>query len=142
MPEGSALNAAARALRHRDRSACQLEALLADRGFGEDDVQAALESLTRAGVLDDMRYAENRARVLAERSAGNAYIRHDLAGAGVDETLVEEALATLASESERADRIVARRGASVRTARYLAGKGFADDVVRAAVAEGVGDGIG
>ena len=105
-------------------------------------MHAALESLTRTGVLDDTRYAENRVRVLAERSAGNAYIRHDLAEAGIDEALVDEALATLASESERADRIVARRGASVRTARYLAGKGFPAEVVRAAVAEGVGDGIG
>ena len=36
--------------------------------------------------------------------------------------------------AERAQRIVGRRGASAKTARYLAGKGFSDDVVRDVVA--------
>ena len=142
MSTGSALDAAGRALRHRDRSTSQLEALLAERGFDEDDVRGALESLTRTGVVDDTRYAENRARVLAERSAGDAFIRHDLLRSGLGDEVVEEALASLDPESERADRIITRRGASARTARYLAGKGFSDDVVRRAVAEEAGEGLG
>jgi SOS response regulatory protein OraA/RecX len=40
----------------------------------------------------------------------------------------------LDSEAERAGRIIERRGASPKTARYLAGKGFSEDVVHAVVA--------
>jgi SOS response regulatory protein OraA/RecX len=61
-------------------------------------------------------------------------VRHELSFAGVDPQIVDAALESLASEAERAERIVARRGASVKTARYLAGKGFSDDVVHAVVA--------
>jgi hypothetical protein len=48
--------------------------------------------------------------------------------------VVEEVVAGLDGEDERAARVVARRGAGPKTARYLAGKGFSHDVVRDAVA--------
>jgi len=54
--------------------------------------------------------------------------------AGVAAELVEDAMSTLESERARAERIVARRGSGAKTARYLAGKGFSDEAVRAAVA--------
>ena len=69
-------------------------------------------------------------------------IRHELVLAGVDEGVVEEALAALDRELVRAERIVARRGAHAKTARYLAGKGFSDDVVHAVVARVGDDGLG
>ncbi len=142
MPEISAFDAAARALRHRDRSTSQVESYLAERGYAADDVRGALEAMLRTGLLDDARYAENRARSLAERGAGDSYIRHDLDQAGVGEDDINCALAALEPERDRAERILGRRGASARTARYLAGKGFSDDVVRGAVAHAVGDGLG
>lgn len=138
----SAFDVAARALRHRDRSTSDLQTLLIDRGFDADEVRDALGTLVRTGVLDDARYAENRARSLGERGAGDAYIRHELARARVSEGAIEDALASLEPETERAGRIVARRGASTRTARYLAGKGFSEEVVRAAVAHVAGDELG
>ena len=54
--------------------------------------------------------------------------------AGVDPDIADAAIGSLESEALRAERIVARRGASAKTARYLAGKGFSEDVVYAAVA--------
>ena len=94
----------------------------------------ALATLARTGLVDDRRFAETRAGRLADRGAGNAFIRHDLLRAGIDADLVEHALSELESERERAERIVARRGLGAKTARYLAGKGFSDEVVHAAVA--------
>jgi SOS response regulatory protein OraA/RecX len=88
----------------------------------------------RIALVDDRRFATSRASTLADRGAGDARIRHELAFAGVDADIAEAAIASLESETERAERIVARRGASAKTARYLAGKGFSDDVVHAAVA--------
>ena len=70
--------------------------------------------------------------------AGDA---HELAAAGVAAELVEGALASLELEIDRARAIVERRGRDARTARYLAGKGFAGEVV-GAVAGGAGDEIG
>jgi SOS response regulatory protein OraA/RecX len=92
--------------------------------------------------VDDRRYAETRASSLAERGAGDTLIRHELLHAGVDAALADEVISVLPGELERAERVVARRGASPKTARYLAGKGFSEEVVRAAVAESLDETLG
>jgi SOS response regulatory protein OraA/RecX len=51
-------------------------------------------------------------------------------------------LEALEDERARAERIVARRGSGAKTARYLSGKGFSDDTVRAVVARGGDDALG
>jgi regulatory protein len=137
-----ALELALRALRHRDRSAAEIDRHLEARGVGEDERRSTLETLLRTGVVDDRRYAELRASALAERGAGDALIRHELRQAGIGADDVEDAVATLSSERERADGVVSRRGREPKTARYLAAKGFAEDVVRAAVAESHDEALG
>ena len=102
--------------------------------MGEGERREVLEKLVRTALVDDRRYAESRAASLAERGAGNERIRHELTFAGIDAAVAERAIASLPPEAERADRIVGRRGASPKTARYLAGKGFSEDVVHAVVA--------
>ncbi len=102
--------------------------------MGEAQRRDVLDRLARTALVDDRRYAEARARSLAERGAGNERIRHELAFAGVDGEIAEAAIGELPSEAERAESIVARRGPSAQTARYLAGKGFSEDVVRTLVA--------
>jgi regulatory protein len=133
---------ALRLLRHRDRSVAQVDHELRARGVEEDVREEALATLSRIGLVDDARFAESRARSLAGRAAGDALIRHDLASAGVADDLVDDAIAALEPESERASRIVARRGPSAKTARYLAGKGFSDDVVHAVVARAGDEAVG
>jgi regulatory protein len=130
-----ALELALRALRHRDRSAAEVDRHLEARGVGEGERGTVLETLVRTGVVDDRRYAESRASSLAERGSGDMLIRDELRRAGVKRDVVEDALATLACERERAELVVARRGKGARTARYLAGKGFAEDIVHMVVAE-------
>lgn len=137
-----ALEQALRALRLRERSSAEIDRHLEARGLGESERREAIESLVRTGLVDDRRYAELRASSLADRGAGDALIRHELRRAGVDEDVLEDALAVLADEHERAEAIVARRGASARTARFLAGKGFAEDVVRAVVADSHAEPLG
>jgi regulatory protein len=129
-----ALEQALRTLRLRERSAAEVDRQLATRGVEEPDRRQALETLARTGLVDDRRYAELRASSLAERGAGDQLVRYELERAGVATDLVDEAIATLPRELERAAGIVARRGASARTARHLAGKGFAEDVIRAVIA--------
>ena len=130
-----ALDQALRALRHRDRSTAEVDRYLESRGVDEDERRTALETLTRTDLVDDRRYAEHRAVSLADRGAGNALIRHELARAGLDPDVVDHALGSLSPERERAEEIVARRGASPKTARYLTGKGFSYDVVESFIAQ-------
>jgi len=137
-----AVEAALRALRHRDRSTAQIERRLEASGVSEDARRSALETLVRTGLVDDRRFAEARAASLADRGAGDALVRHDLAQAGVEEGVVDDAIRALESERERARKIVARRGVGAKTARYLAGKGFSDDVVHEVVAHDADDALG
>ncbi len=132
---------ALRSLRARDRSVQELDERLAASGADEEERAAVLESLQRTGLLDDRRFAEGRAASLARRGAGDALIRHELGAAGIGAELVEEVIAALEPELDRARAIVERRGEGARTARYLVGKGFAREVV-GAIAGGAGDEIG
>jgi regulatory protein len=121
-------------LRHRDRTTTEIDRFLESRGVEEGVRCEVVERLVRTALVDDRRYAEARASALAQRGAGNDRIRYELAFAGVEEDVADAALESLASEAERAERIVERRGASPKTARYLAGKGFSEEVVHAVVA--------
>ncbi|HXF97125.1 MAG TPA: RecX family transcriptional regulator [Gaiellaceae bacterium] len=131
----TAREAALRALARRDLSVHELERRLAERGFSEEERAETVEALVRTGLLDDARFAAARAQALAARGAGDALIRHDLAAAGVAPELVEEALAALEGEEERARALVARRGAGARAVRTLLAKGFAPEVAAAAGGE-------
>jgi SOS response regulatory protein OraA/RecX len=133
---------ALRLLRHRDRSVAQLDRELEARGVGDGVRAEALATLSRTGLVDDTRFAGSRARGLSERGAGDRLVRHDLAAAGVAPDAIEEAIDALEPESERAARIVARRGMTAKTARYLAAKGFSDDLTAAIIARGEGEALG
>jgi len=119
-----ALARAARALGPRERSRLALEERLARAGVPAAAREEALETLERAGLVDDARTAVRRAEALADRGFGDAAIRHDLEQEGIAAELVEEALAGLEPERERARALVERRGADVRTGRWLAARGF------------------
>jgi SOS response regulatory protein OraA/RecX len=133
---------ALRALRARDLSVAELERRLAERGVSQEDASDAISALARTGLLEDARVAERRAASLAERGGGDALIRHRLHMLGIGSELVEEAISSLEPEPERARRVVERRGAGPRTARYLVGKGFSEETVRALVATHTGDELG
>jgi regulatory protein len=129
-----ALALATRALARREHSAHGLRERLLRAGVSLSEADDALEELQRVGLLDDGRFAGERARVLAERGKGDVAIRFDLERAGVETTDIEAALAALEPESERASRVVDRRGASPATARLLASRGFDEAVVDALIA--------
>jgi SOS response regulatory protein OraA/RecX len=126
-----ALRVAGRALRSRDLSRRRL----AERLGRSVPPQAAAESLAtleRAGLVDDERVAQARARALGDRGWGNEAIRHRLRAEAFDEAVVGQAVHALEPEGERARRLVERRGPGPRTARYLSGRGFGEEAVEAA----------
>ncbi len=136
MPEQpDALEQALRALRFRDRSAAELETRLEQRGVAAAEREQALATLERIGYVDDERFARTRAEQLAARGSGDALIRYDLEGRGLAAEHVETALAALNPERERAAEIAERRGRTVKTARYLASRGFDADALEGIVAQ-------
>jgi len=133
-PRTEALAVATRALARREHSQRSLRERLLRAGVSVGDAEAVVAELLQTGLVDDARFAEERARVLAGKGKGDAAIRFDLERAGVGPDELEAALGTLDPERERAAALVARRGASPATARLLAGRGFDEEVVAALVA--------
>jgi regulatory protein len=119
-----ALGVAVRALRHRDLSRRRLQERLAAKGSGAAATAEALATLERAGLLDDGRVAAARAESLAGRGYGDAAIRDVLERDGIAGEAVDAALAALEPEPVRARALLARRGESVKTLRWLAARGF------------------
>jgi len=113
-----ALRVATRALRHRDLSRQALAERLPAAAREE-----ALDALERSGYLDDARAAAGRAAVLAARGWGDEAIRFRLEQEGFAGEALENALAPLEPEPERARRL----RATGRTERWLAARGFASE---------------
>jgi regulatory protein len=123
------------AVSRREHSRATLAARLERRGIRADDRDQAVEAAVCAGLVDDGRFAEMRARSLAARSAGNLLVLDDLERSGVDEATARAAVADLEPEHVRAERIVAARGLSARTVRYLASRGFTEGSLEPLVAD-------
>jgi SOS response regulatory protein OraA/RecX len=141
-----ALGTALGALRHRDHSRASLAERLERRGVAPAARREAVDVLSRAGLVDDERLAHGRAAALASRGAGDLLVADDLARRGVPADLIAAAVAGLEPERERAARIVAQRGLSPRTARFLSAKGYRPETLEPLltelVAEAGGDTIG
>ena len=132
-PRNQPLDAAAAALARRDRSAAGLATYLEQRGIDPDAAADAVEHLSRAGYIDDARFAAARAEQLADRGWGDEAIRHDLERQGSASEATDGALATLEPESVRAFRLLGRYGRTDATARKLAAKGFSQDSIETAL---------
>jgi SOS response regulatory protein OraA/RecX len=131
-----ALDQALRALRHRDRSTAEVDRY-APPDPPEAEVDRRLADIrARAGANFDAILVECGIQVeqLRRQGAGNALIRHELAAPGSIPTS-STCARILEPERERAEEIVARRGANPKTARYLTGKGFSYDVVESFIAQ-------
>lgn len=131
--QAEAFAAAGRSLRARDLSSARLQERLERAAVAPAAREEALAVLGRTGLVDDARFARNRAVVLADRGYGDAAIRADLERQGIPPELGQDAVTALEPELERARAVVRRRGEGPKTARYLAGRGFGEDAVAAAV---------
>ena len=130
-----AQDVAVRALARRDHSRSSLEARLVLASVPADDRRDVLEQAERSGLVDDVRFAEQRPRRRAARGAGDLLVLDDLARHGIAEGVARRAVSVLEPESARAARIVAARQASARTIRHLASRGFCEETLEAVIAE-------
>jgi len=134
-----ALVLAARTLRRRDVSSRELGARLARAGLPPAARADALSLLTATGIVDDERLASATAQALARRGWGDAAIAFRLDRLGLDAAAADEACRGLEAESERAAQVVVERGRSVKTASYLARRGFSEGAIEDAVGSPLAD---
>jgi regulatory protein len=141
-PRDSALARAIGLLSRREHSSIELKRKLIQRGFDQDEVEAALSRLQQAGLQDDTRFAESLVRSRAGSGRGPMHLRAELAQHGVkgeqSSALLEDA-SEQSSWTERALELARRRfpnGVSDarerrRLADLLVRRGFGGDSIRA-----------
>ena len=151
-PGDAALSAHERALRMleaRSYGAVELARRLVRKGHPPDEVEASLERLTAAGLLNDAAFARQltRSRVLDRGMAGRR-VRLELIARGIRPAVATQAVAEVLGDEEvdeaaAAARLARRRsqqlaGLAPATLRrrlyaYLARRGYEADAVRRAV---------
>jgi len=131
------------ALRRKERSIAELDAWLAERGVSEGERAEVVVRLIEVGELDDRRFALRFAQDKRELAGwGAERIREALAGRGIDEAEISEALADdeEPAQVERAEALLRRRAARLdddrergRALSYLTRRGYAYEVAHAAI---------
>jgi regulatory protein len=138
-----AFERAVEAFSHKERTAAEIGAWLAGRGFDPADIEAAVGRLVEAGALDDERFARRFAEDKRElRGWGPERIRDALDARGVDRELIEAALAGEGRDAQldRAVELLEGRGdaprdeaARARALAFLARRGYDSELAYDAV---------
>jgi regulatory protein len=116
----AAHRAALRALARRAHARFDLRRRLLQRQHPAAAVDGALDRLTAAGLLDDLRFAIDYAAAKARRGRGPARLVRDLQAQGIERRVAEDAVrSSLASEG--VDPADAVRALAEKRARQLAG---------------------
>lgn len=151
--ESPALADAARLLRHRLRSVAELRLRLRGKGYAESAIDDCVARLTRAGFLDDRKFALAFVRDGVQlQQRGAARLRRELRAKGVADELIDEAL-ELALPAGRADEVAAAVAAKYaprlaglpplkakqRLAAYLQRRGFGMDQIAPLLEQYLGD---
>jgi len=144
----AAHRAALRALARRAHARFDLRRRLLQRQHPAAAVEAALDRLSAAGLLDDVRFALDYAAAKARRGRGPARLVHDLQAQGIDRRIAEDAvrssLATEGVDPADAVRVLAEKRArqltglppAVRKRRlvaFLVRRGFSGGEIREVV---------
>jgi len=123
---------AARLLGRASRTEADLEARLVALGYRRETAAATVARCRELGWVGDAHFAHERARALRARGAGSVRIEADLTGRGLSDGLVAEAVEASREgepEIEWARRALGRSRDVARAWRFLAGRGFAEDVI-------------
>lgn len=129
-------------LARREHSRQELQHKLAQRGYGAEEINTALQQLQVDGYQSDARYAESLIRSRIAKAQGPLRIRAELAARGVADDLVEAALQQAEQETDwlaLASDLLQRRHhgepatdfkEKARRMRYLQRRGFPASIAR------------
>lgn len=130
------MEAAQRLLAAREKTRAQLETALVRKGYPPEDVLEVIERLTRLGLLSDRRAAQLHARKGFEAHQSTAAVTRKLLAVGVEEAEIEEVVAEVSRAVAHDDEAAAqallaqRKLTGVKAARFLAGRGFDEALIR------------
>lgn len=133
--EGDALAHATKLISGRDKTAEQVRGALERKGFARDVIEGALARCRELGYLDDARVAKRLALdALFDGWVGEALL-FKLTAKGLDERVAREAIEAAREERGVSDRSAAmtllqqRKLTGPKAARFLASRGFAEELV-------------
>lgn len=149
----SAMDAAVRILARRQHAEAELRRKLAKREFDPETVDAVLAECRDRKYVDDAATARFYLEELIRKDYGVNRVRQAMRGKGFDEALIQTIADEYAgSDVERAaarKALAKKRPALARESdhrkrrekayRFLAGKGFTGEMIRAAMSDGEGD---
>jgi len=125
----------------REHSRQELAQKLAKYAETAEEIEIVLDELAKRGMLSDARFAEMRTHILAKKF-GASRIAQDLRARGVSDELADKAVdSTRFSEIERARAAWTKRFRAppanalekAKQMRFLQGRGFSFDTIRAVV---------
>lgn len=125
----------------REHSRQELAQKLAKHAETAEEIEIVLDELAKRGMLSDARFAEMRTHILAKKF-GASRIAQDLRARGVSDELADKAVdSTRSSEIERARAAWTKRFRAppanalekAKQMRFLQGRGFSFDTIRAVV---------
>lgn len=121
-------------MRDRDRFEKEVRGRLAAQGHGPEAIDLVVAHLIRRKLIDDRRLTQNLvARMTGKRAAGEEKLRADLEKRGAPEEIIEECLSDVSQTDQRQAMIEALSAKfkptddRARGARFLIGRGFAED---------------
>lgn len=148
-------NVSTHALTRRGMSVAEMTRLLEAREIGADEVEAEVERLSGAGLLDDAALAENLVRTLQDRKGlGRSAISAELRRRKVDQVAIEEALGSIDPDDEltRAIEVATKRAGQLssydaatakrRLGAYLQRRGYGGSILTAAMNAALAPGSG
>lgn len=142
----SLLDRAVDLLSRREYSRRELASRLRPHAESPEALEAVLDSLADRAWQSDARFAEQFARVKGEKY-GTLRLRHAMREKGLDDTLIEDALAGRDDLALARDLWRRKFGTPpstpqewARQARFLASRGFSPDIIRKVVS-GLSDGL-
>ena len=137
-PSDPALAIALKYLKVAERTEAELRSHLGSKGVSEDDAERVIGLVVARKFVSDKRLAEREIELArGPKMAGREKTRARLLARGADESLVEEAARsyTDAEETENALRLVSKKYKTsddpAKAARFLLGRGFGEETVRA-----------
>lgn len=140
-----ALEHAKKLLAARERTEAQLRAALERKRYDPDEIDRVIDRLKALRFLDDRRAAEAHARVALTAKQSRAAVTRKLASMGVADADAEAAVERVGDEVGHRDEAAARalltkrRLSGVKAARFLAGRGFDEELILKLVPEVAGD---
>ena len=154
--EEAAYRTGLRFLEHRPFAARDLSRRLVLKGHPPSAAQAALERIQGQGLVDDARFSQSYIETRSARGRGPLRLRRDLAGMGVERSVIDLALAEAFGDNRsggpQVEALARRRAAQLkglepvvlrrRLLAYLARRGFAGSEVNRTVGQIVGESRG